>query len=292
MRGARWLVDSLRSKQEVNKALGQHFLINDELIARAVSLGQVSEEDHVLEIGPGPGCLTEAILETGAKLNAIEIDEGAYKHLTHAFAPEIESGQLNLICGDALTVKWPLDLNKVVANIPYQISSPLIDSLTRYLINTRSSDLEIVVMLVQEEFAERLVMEYESDVGSLGMTALLHWDSEMEDRVAPHNFSPNPKVYSRYVTMHPQEEELPCDYRLVKQVIHTAFSERRKKLRSTLKRAPKRISRVPGWHAARWKQAIGELVEDERFDARPEEFEFEDWLELACDLVDLTSEEE
>jgi len=77
MRGARWLIDSLRDKQPFDKSLGQHFLVNDELIARAVELGDVSEQDHVLEIGPGPGVLTEALLSTGCKLTAIEIDAGA-----------------------------------------------------------------------------------------------------------------------------------------------------------------------------------------------------------------------
>ena len=103
MRGARWLVDSLRAKQDIDKSLGQHFLVSDELIARAVELAEVNSNDHVLEIGPGPGVLTEALLDTGCKLTAIEIDEGAVVHLNDAFAPEIKSGQLNLILGDALT---------------------------------------------------------------------------------------------------------------------------------------------------------------------------------------------
>lgn len=291
MRGARWLVDSLRAKQDIDKSLGQHFLISDELIARAVELAEVHSNDHVLEIGPGPGVLTEALLDTGCKLTAIEIDEGAVVHLNDAFAPEIKSGQLNLILGDALTSNWPTDLSKVVANIPFQISSPLIELLTRHQRSPHTEEISDVVMLVQEEFAERLVMEYESDVGSLGMTALLDWDSEIEDKVAPHNFSPNPKVHSRYVHMTPQQEELPCDRRLVRLLIHAAFAERRKKMRSTLKRVPKRLNRIPNWHSARWKEAYSAIVEDERMDARPEELEFEDWLELASDFTSFGEEE-
>lgn len=291
MRGARWLVDSLRAKQDIDKSLGQHFLISDEIIARAVELAAVGKEDHVLEIGPGPGVLSEVLLETGCKVTAIEIDIGAVEHLRDAFAPEIESGQLDLISGDALTTNWPQDLTKVVANIPYQISSPLIELLTRHLRNPKSEEITDVVMLVQEEFAMRLVMEYECDVGSLGMTALLDWDSEIEDKVAPHNFSPNPKVHSRYIHMTPQQEQLPCDRRLVRLLIHAGFAERRKKLRSTLKRVPKRLNRIPGWHAARWKEAYSALIDDERMDARPEQFEFEDWLELACDFTSLLEEE-
>lgn len=74
MRGARWLIDSLRDKLPFDKSLGQHFLVNDDLIARAVELGDVTPDDHVLEIGPGPGVLTEVLLATGCKVTAIEID--------------------------------------------------------------------------------------------------------------------------------------------------------------------------------------------------------------------------
>jgi 16S rRNA (adenine1518-N6/adenine1519-N6)-dimethyltransferase len=95
MRGARWLIDSLRDKQPFDKSLGQHFLVNDELIARAVELGDVSEQDHVLEIGPGPGVLTEALLSTGCKLTAIEIDAGAVEHLRGALHQK--SNQNNLL---------------------------------------------------------------------------------------------------------------------------------------------------------------------------------------------------
>ena len=102
MRGARWLVDSLRAKLPFDKSLGQHFLINDDLIRRAVELGEVDDDDHVLEIGPGPGVLTEVLLERGCRVTAIEIDPIAAEHLRGAFAPELESGQLNLVEGDVL----------------------------------------------------------------------------------------------------------------------------------------------------------------------------------------------
>ena len=74
MRTARQLVDLLRTKQDNDKSLGQHFLINDELIARSIEFGSVTKDDHVLEIGPGPGVLTEALLATGCTVTAIEID--------------------------------------------------------------------------------------------------------------------------------------------------------------------------------------------------------------------------
>lgn len=290
MRGARWLVDSLRAKLPFDKSLGQHFLVNDALILRAVELGDVEKEDHVLEVGPGPGVLTEVLLQTGCRVTAIEVDPVAAEHLRGAFAPELAAGQLTLIEGDALSVAWPADVDKMVANIPYQISSPLIELLTRYLRNPRTSNLDHVVLLVQEEFAERLVMEYESDVGSLGMTVALDWDCELEDKIGPHHFSPNPKVNSRYVTLDAHHEEWACDARLARQMIHLAFAERRKKLRTTLKRSPRRINRVSGWHTARWKAAYAHHLDDERMEARPEEMELDDWISLAVSFTEATSD--
>jgi 16S rRNA (adenine1518-N6/adenine1519-N6)-dimethyltransferase len=286
MRGARWLVDSLRAKQPFNKGLGQHYLVNDEVIASPVSKAKLTVDDHVLEIGPGPGVLTEVLLDYGCKVTAIEIDEGAVKHLNEAFLPEIESGKLEIVSGDALASKWPENITKVIANIPYQISSPLVELLTKYLRMQKEPLLELVILLVQEEFAERLVMEYESDVGSLGMTALLDWESRILEKVAPHHFSPNPKVHSCFIEMIPNREDSPCDKRLVKQVIHSAFSQRRKKLRSTLKTIPKRINRIPGWHSSRWKDGFTALIDDEILDSRPEELEFDEWIDLCCNLTE------
>ncbi|HJL97668.1 MAG: ribosomal RNA small subunit methyltransferase A [Euryarchaeota archaeon] len=290
MRGARWLIDSLRDKLPFDKSLGQHFLVNDDLIAQAIELGDVSQDDHVLEIGPGPGVLTEALLATGCQVTAIEIDSVAVTHLNEAFGPEQQAEKFNLLEGDALNLRWPDSITKVVANIPYQISSPLVDELTRYLRNPRTTRLEKVVLLVQEEFAERLVMEYESDVGSLGMTVSLDWECEIEGKVAPHNFSPMPKVNSCYISMEPHDEEWACDVRLVRQMIHLAFDQRRKKLRSTLKNVPRRLGRVKGWHAGRWKHAFAAHLDDERMDLRPDELELEDWIELCCSFSELEFE--
>ena len=290
MRTARQLVDLLRAKQDNDKSLGQHFLVNDELIAKSIDFGDVNNEDHVLEIGPGPGVLTEALLATGCTITAIEIDAGAVEHLNRIFSSEIENQQLTLHHGDALQTNWPSDITKVVANIPYQISSPLVELLTRYL-RSKWHNLVKVILLVQEEFAERLVMEYESDVGSLGMTALLDWQCNILAKVPPHHFSPNPKVNSCFIEMIPSKEEFAADKRLIKQIIHQAFNQRRKKLRTSLKSIPRRLNRVPNWYATRWKSAYANLADDERMEARPEEFDFDDWVELAIDFAEFNEEE-
>jgi len=268
--GARVLIDRLRMRKDNVKALGQHFLNNEEILDETMRLAEVSSQDHVVEIGPGPGVLTERLLETGCGLTSIEIDPEVCEFLRDNF-PNLE-----LVEGDALEVKWP-KANKVVANIPYQISSPLIDVITR------TNSIDYVVILVQEEFAERLVVEWESDRGSLGMCTMLDWDCTFEMRVGPHCFTPSPQVHSRLVTM--RRKESPANSKLAKLLIRQAFAQRRKKLRNTLSKAPKRIARVSGWHAKIYREAIQSLDWD-LLEERPEDLEIEDWLELARLLED------
>ena len=268
--GARVLIDRLRMRKDNNKALGQHFLNNEEILDETMRLAEVSSQDHVVEIGPGPGVLTERLLETGCGLTSIEIDPEVCEF------PRDNFPNLELVEGDALKVKWP-KANKVVANIPYQISSPLIDVITR------TNSIDYVVILVQEEFAERLVVEWESDRGSLGMCTMLDWDCTFEMRVGPHCFTPSPQVHSRLVTM--RRKESPANSKLAKLLIRQAFAQRRKKLRNTLSKAPKRIARVSGWHAKIYREAIQSLDWD-LLEERPEDLEIEDWLELARLLED------
>jgi 16S rRNA (adenine1518-N6/adenine1519-N6)-dimethyltransferase len=132
MKSARDLIDSLRAYQPPNTDLGQHFLIDDQLLNVMVELADVSSEDHVLEIGPGPGTLTQVLMETGAKVTAIELDDGPVLHLDNVFSEQQNSGVLTLLHGDALVEEWPQSITKIVANIPYQISSPLIEKITKF----------------------------------------------------------------------------------------------------------------------------------------------------------------
>jgi len=212
-RGARVLIDKLRMRHNYVKSLGQHFLNNEEVLDETMLLADISSDDYVIEIGPGPGVLTERLLESGCALTAIEIDPEVCEFLRDNVP------NLNLIEGDALKEKWP-KANKVVANIPYQISSPLIDVITR------TKSIDYVVILVQEEFAERLVVEWESDRGSLGMCTMLDWDCTFEMRVGPHCFSPSPQIHSRLVTM--KRKESPVNSKLAKLLIRQAFAQRRK----------------------------------------------------------------
>ena len=283
MRRAADLVARLQARQPNDRSLGQHFLIEEAHLEAIVGLAGDLSGRRVLEVGPGPGTLTEHLLRAGALVHAIEIDGVAVEHLRTVFAAEIEAGSLMLHEGDALTASWPKHIDAMVSNIPYQISSPLIGALEQH--RHRHGAPDVVVVLVQEEFAERLTVATPADRGSLGVCTALGWSSSMERRVPPGSFRPPPAVMSRVCVLHPIEHPTEVDHRLVRQTVHAAFHHRRRKLRTSLRRAPRRLSRLPGWHAARWKAAMASMEEDPVLDLRPEDLPVEAWREFCRRLA-------
>ena len=164
-RDARLLVDLLRDRHPVVHELGQHYLVDTSVLNGAIELAGDISNQHILEIGCGPGSLTHHLLLAGARVSAIEIDEGSLEHMQRHFNEEIESKQLTLLAGDALTVKWPENIDAIVANIPYQISSPLLERMQR---EVRAKP---AVLLVQDEFADRMAMSIPPlDRGPLGLS--------------------------------------------------------------------------------------------------------------------------
>lgn len=278
-RDARLLVDLLRDRHPVDRSLGQHYLIDTSALQAAVEMADDLADAHVLEIGCGPGTLTLHILDAGARVSAVEIDAESLAHMRRQFAPEIEAGRLTLIDGDALTVAWPAEIDAVVANIPYQISSPLLERMQRELRTVPA------VLLVQEEFAERMAMALGAiDRGPLGLSLWLDWDVEIGRRVPPSSFSPQPRVMSCLVALHPvdrlTEMESDIDRRLFRQITSQCFKDKRRKVRNLLKRAPRRLNRIKGWHRARWEGAMASLSDHPCMDERPEDLEPEDWVDL------------
>ena len=131
----RLLVDLLRDRMKPQKSLGQHFLVDDSVITRAIEIvseksNSLNSDSHVLEIGPGPGSLSLEILKSGAKLTAIEIDMESVLHLNRVFT-DLES-QLTIIEQDALIGNWPQGLTHIISNLPYQISSPILEKIQNY----------------------------------------------------------------------------------------------------------------------------------------------------------------
>ena len=277
----RLLVELLRDRITPDRSLGQHFLLDEAVITRAVEIASknhpINEHSHVLEIGPGPGSLTLELLRTGAKVTAIELDEEAASHLTRVFNGS--DCKLQVIHADALQTNWPEEITHIVSNLPYQISSPVLERIQKY---HSSYQLKGISLLVQEEFAERMAMNKGyATRGPLGHSLWLDFDVELDSKVAPHSFSPSPRVHSRLTNLIPVNREMTqlIDNRLFKMVITECFANRRRKLRTSLKKPPKRLNRISRWHRFRWETAF-KSIPSETLDLRPENLTSEDWVSL------------
>ena len=289
---ARLLVDLLRDRITPDRSLGQHFLLDESVISRSVQLpgehgSPLGTDSHVLEVGPGPGSLTLAILRSGARVTALEIDEDAVDHLNRVF-PQNDPN-FNLINEDALVAAWPEDTTHVIANIPYSISSPLLERIQRH---HSVNPFRSIVLLVQEEFAERMSMRGgPASAGPLGLSLWLDFEVLIDAKVPSSSFSPSPRVNSRLILLRPTERTgISPDFnrRLFRTITQHCFANRRRKLRTLLSSTPRRISRVKGWHKDRWKGASGEILKSEIpelpedwANLRPENLETKHWVILS-----------
>ena len=288
----RLLVDLLRDRINPSKSLGQHYLVDDEVIERTIRLTEefnspLSDDSHVLEVGPGPGSLTLALLRSDSNVTAIEIDKGSVEHLTRVFRESKES--LTLEEADAVSERWPKGITHVISNLPYQISSPIVDRITKY---HSVEPIQLSILLVQEEFAQRMAMfSAPYDIGPLGLNLWLDFDVSMDMKVSPSSFSPSPRVQSRLVVLKPasRPEAEGTNKQLFRIITRHCFSNRRRKIRTLLSKPPSRISRVSGWHRDRWKRSASKLLssnhpelEDGWVDLRPENLEPIDWVTIVA----------
>ncbi len=229
---------NLKEKQTffTKKSLGQHFLNNSRIPERMAEAGHVREGDTVLEIGPGTGALTQALLKRGARVIALEADRRAITVLRDTFLSHITEGRLVLIHGDARTI--PLrtlhpDITsgryKVVANIPYYLSGMLFRTFLES--DTQPSDL---VFLVQKEVALRIARDTKESLLSLSIK--VYGEPEYVATVKKGNFTPQPKIDSAIIAVHDISKK---NFRNIEEstffeLIHVGFKSKRKQLISNL----------------------------------------------------------
>ena len=215
------------------KRYGQHFLTDPRLIARIAAAAGDLTQGTVFEIGPGPGGLTRALLAAGAKqVVAIEYDARCLAALTELAAAY--TGRLRVIEADALatdlTALGPAP-RKIVANLPYNISTPL---LTRWL--AQIDAFAGLTLMFQKEVAERLAAKPRTKAyGRLSVLTQALCRVQKNFDLAPGAFHPPPKVASTVVTLSPLGEPLPCALKTLEACTAAAFGQRRKTLRSSLK---------------------------------------------------------
>ena len=222
------------------KRLGQNFLIDGQTIADIIDFANIQPEDTVIEIGPGVGFVTEQLVKHAKQVIAIELDEEAIKELEKLDAPNLKiihndilKQDLSELCDGKI---------KVVANIPYYITSPIIAHLLGEiddLNNKNRNKITDILLMVQEEVARRMVANENSSSKQYGLLTILSqfWaDVEIMKLVGRRSFYPAPKVNSALVKLVVREKPLLdlTDYKHFRKVIKAGFSQRRKNIKNCL----------------------------------------------------------
>lgn len=222
---------------QASKALGQNFILDRQLLDRIAAIPGPLEGESVYEVGPGPGGLTRALLEAGAKVTAVERDRRCLPALAELEA-EFDD-RLRVISGDAMEVDERAEIGMgrhIVANLPYNVGTAL---LLRWLDGSWPPWWSSLTLMFQREVAERIVARPDTEhYGRLSVAA--QWRSTPRIAMAVHRsaFVPPPKVASAVVHIVPAEQPPDVDPAILERLTAAAFGQRRKMLRSSLKALP------------------------------------------------------
>lgn len=255
--------------------LGQRFLVDRGALQAIVDAADLSPSDDVLEVGPGPGVLTRALAERARSVTAVELDERMIAVLADTLA---DRTNVRVVRADALAVDLyalgPRPPTRIVANLPYQITTPLLE---RFLADERRPPL--VVVLVQEEVARRMVAPSDStraprERGYLSVFVQSFATARVVRRVPARSFRPAPRVSSAIVALatHDRPAFAPLEQRAFLRFVSDVFRHRRKQLRSAL-----------GHEAGLVRDAAGAALAAASIDPRrrPEELSLSEWVALA-----------
>ncbi len=245
---------------KLNTDLGQHFLIDENILHDIVSAGAITEHDHIVEIGPGVGVLTRELLCEAKKVTAVEIDERMIP-LLKKFTEQ--SPLLEVINENALSVELPSEPYKIIANIPYHITSPLL----RHAMLESKTRPKSLTLLIQKEVADRIC---DTKSASL-LTIIVHLFGQPQKicNVPPKAFLPPPKVDSAVIHIDcfdkPLVDEKTLD--LVIKYAKIGFSMKRKMLRNSFSTFPEGMELL---------SAAG--IEETR---RPQTLSVHEWIAVA-----------
>ena len=267
------------SGHHARKRFGQHWLRDESVLQRIIEAADLQSTDRVLEVGPGRGALTERLLAAGLKaVHAIELDRDLVDGLQERF--EAQPG-FSLHQGDVLEA--PLELSdgriadKVVANIPYNITGPLLERLVGRLDRPVDPPYQRLVLLVQQEVARRIsARPGQSSFSALSVRMQLLAECHSVCPVPPRCFQPPPKVQSEVISLDPRSVNERLPQAVAKQLEHLlrlAFGARRKMIRNTL------ASAAPACGLDSWLDDAGVTPQQ-----RPQEIAPQQWVALAAAL--------
>ena len=262
-----------RKTNYAKKSFGQNFLVDQNYINKIISALNPKEHETIIEIGAGRGALTEKLIESGAEIIAIELDRDLIPVLENDFG---ENENFKLVANDALKVDFSelsaqhSALNtKLVANLPYYISTAIL----QHLIGYRNEFSELVLML-QREVVERITAEIgNTERGFLTVLVEAYFESEKLFDVPPNAFRPAPKIWSSIVRLKPKAADDISNDENFRKIVSCAFRQKRKTILNNLKNAPE-ISD---------KENVKEVLENNNIETnrRAETLNLDEWKKLA-----------
>ena len=270
-------------KRFTKKRFGQHWLINEEILEKIRQTAKLDENDFILEIGPGRGALTSRLLDSKIRgLHAVELDKDLIEFLTKKFSV---NEKFSLQQGDILKINFEnskYEFTKVVANIPYNISSPILEKFLGGLGEERKNNIKNIIFLMQKDIVDRIIAnEGDSNNGAISTRIKLISTVEKICDISPSAFYPEPKVYSSLVVFKPLPSNLRLDFKLEKYIdnlLKVTFSARRKKIKNTITSilSKEDIERI-------------EIDSGISFDLRPQDLSIEQWINIAKLCINIIS---
>jgi len=246
------------------KHLGQNFLVDQKVVSDLIEAAKVTRDDVVIEVGPGLGALTKVLGQMAKKVIAIEAD-----HELASALREQNIKNVSVVAGDALRVDWIITIKesyKVVANIPYSLTSPLIQKAFR-----QEKRPEILALLIQKEMAERICARAgESNRGFLTLMVEANASAKIIRKVMPGSFYPSPKVESAIILITPSEKSRQEE--IFWPAVEAGFRHKRQTLANSLKNDL-------SWSKGEVEELLVKMGLTKM--ARPAELSFDNWVELA-----------
>ncbi len=262
-----------------NKSLGQNFLISNEVVEKIINASDIKENDMVIEIGPGLGTLTKFLLQKAKKVLCVELDKKMIKILNDRFS---DYNNFELINEDILKVnlKKIIEDNKkteqianvkIVANLPYYITTPIIMKLLE-----EKLDIESITVMIQKEVADRLIeIPGGKNTGAITYTVYYYCESEKIIEVPNNSFIPEPDVTSEVIKMNLRKEPAvkTQEPKIMFMIIKSAFMQRRKTLLNALTNTKVFINKNEGLNILK-KLNLNENI-------RAEELSIQDFANIA-----------
>ena len=271
-------------KIKANKSLGQNFLINSEVVENIVNSSEITNEDMVIEIGPGLGTLTKYLLEKAGKVLCVELDSKMIKILQDRFSiydnfEVINADVLKLNLNDIISEnkkQGKIKNVKVVANLPYYITTPIIMKLLE-----EKLDIKSITVMIQKEVADRLIeTPGGKNTGAITYTVYYYCDSEKIMEVPNSSFIPEPEVTSEVIKMNLRSKPVVeiDNPKVMFMIIKSAFMQRRKTLLNALTNTKVFLNKEEGL------KILNELNLNEN--VRAEELSIQDFANIAKSITE------